>query len=230
MKKISTEIEIEKISQITKADEVELRLLEYLKKNAFKPGDSLPKELELAAKLGVSRNILREGLSRLRMIGMITTKKKTGMVLASPDILGSFEKVMDPLIIDQSTLQDIFELRLTLEMGLADILFIRKTKKAIDELERLAQNEKVFSDKYIFRIKNEIDFHSKIYQMTGNQTLQRFQSILLPIFGHLVNEEKIPHVGKVTHIDLVNLLRNGTREQFRKGMREHLEHHFSRVK
>ncbi len=125
MKKKFSEIDIEPVSHQTMADIVEMKLLAFLKKNAFKPGDALPKEMELAEALGVSRNILREALSRLRMLGMVDTKKRRGMVLSSPDILGSLEKVMDPLIIDENTLQDFLELRLAQEMGLADILFIR---------------------------------------------------------------------------------------------------------
>ncbi len=228
-KKIAT-IDIEPVSHQTMADIVELKLLAFLKKNAFKPGDALPKELELAEAMGVSRNILREALSRLRMLGMVDTKKRRGMVLASPDILGSLEKVMDPLIIDENTLQDFFELRLTLEMGLADILYIRKTRKDIAELEAIALAEKVRDKNDVaFRIKSEVEFHGKIYRMTGNHTMQRFQTMLLPIFGHLVSLEKKPAGGKVTHLDLVNLLKTGTREAFRKGMRAHLEHHFKRI-
>ena len=223
-------IEIERISQKTMVDVVEMKLLDFLKKNAFTPGDALPKEVELAKALGVSRNILREALSRLRMLGMVDTKKKRGMVFSSPDILGSLEKFMDPLIIDESTLQDLFELRLTLEMGLADILFIRKTKKDIAELEQIALAEKVRKKNDVaFRVKSEVEFHGKIYRMTGNNTMQRFQTMLLPIFGHLVSLEKKPVGGKVTHLDLVNLLKTGTREDFRKGMRDHLEHHFDRI-
>ena len=211
MKKMLSAIDIEPVSHQTMADIVELKLLAFLKKNAFKPGDALPKEMELAEALGVSRNILREALSRLRVLGMVDSKKRRGMVLTSPDILGSLEKVMDPLIIDQSTLQDFFELRLTLEMGLADILFIRKTEKDVAELEQIALAEKVRDKNDVaFRIKSEVEFHGKIYRMTGNHTMQRFQTMLLPIFGHLVTVEKKPAAAKVTHLDLVNLLKNGT--------------------
>ncbi len=223
-------IEIERINHKTMADVVETRLHEYLKKKSFKPGDPLPKEVELAEALGVSRNVLREALSRLRMLGMIETKKRRGMVLSRPDILGSLERVLDPMIIDDNTLQDIFELRLTLEMGLADILYLRKTKKDIEELEKIALSEKAMGAKPTFRIKNEIAFHGKIYQMTGNETLKRFQGMLLPIFGYLVALEKVPIIGKVTHLDLVNLLKNGTKEQFRQGMLKHLQHHFDKIK
>lgn len=230
MKKKLAAIDIEPVSYQTMADIVELKLLSFLKNNAFKLGDALPKEMELAEALGVSRNILREALSRLRTLGMVDTKKRRGMILTSPDILGSLEKVMDPLIIDESTLQDFFELRLTLEMGLADILFIRKTKKDIAELEQIALAEKEREKNDVaFRIKSEVEFHGKIYRMTDNHTMQRFQTMLLPIFGHLVTLEKKPSATKVTHLDLVNLLKNGTIEEFRKGMRDHLAPHFNRL-
>ena len=219
-----------KIAHKTMADIVEIRLREFLKKKSFKPGDALPKELELAESLGVSRNVVREALSRLRMLGMVETKKKRGMILSRPDILGSFERVLDPLIIDESTLQDIFELRLTLEMGLADMLYLRKTKKDVDELEKIAINQKVTGGRQTFRIKNEIAFHGKLYQMTGNSTMQRFQSMLLPVFGYLVSLEKKPIIGKVSHLDLVNILKTGSKEEFRQGMHSHLEHHFKKVR
>jgi len=222
--------ELGPIVQKTMADVVEIRLREYLKEKSFKPGDPLPKELEIAHSLGVSRNVVREALSRLRMLGMVETKKKRGMVLARPDILSSLERVLDPLIIGESTLQDIFEIRLTLEMGLADLLYLRKTKKDVDELEQIARNQKVTGGRQTFRIKNEIAFHGKIYQMTGNETLQRFQSMLLPVFGYLVSLEKVPIIGKVSHLDLVEILKHGTKEEFRQGMLQHLQHHFDKLK
>ena len=218
------------ISQRTMADVVEKELRDYLKKKLFKPGDALPSELELADALGVSRNVVREALSRLRMLGMIETKKRRGMILSTPDILGSFERVLDPLIIDDSTLQDIFELRLTLEMGLADILYLRKKKKDLAELEAIAKSQDASGKGQTFRINNEIAFHGKIYQMTGNETLMRFQNMLLPIFGYVISLEKVPQIGKVSHVDLVNILKDGTKEEFRQGMLEHLKPHFNRLR
>jgi Transcriptional regulators len=220
--------DLEPITSSTMADVVEVKLREYLKKKSFLPGDALPKELELAEALGVSRNVLREALSRLRMLGMVETKKKRGMVLARPDILGTFERVLDPLIIDKDTLQDIFELRLVLEMGLADLIYIRKTDKDIAELENIAKKEVNHDNS--FRIKNEIAFHGKLYEMSGNDTLKRFQIMLLPIFDYVVTLEKKPIMGKVNHMDLVQILKTGSKADFKKGMEAHLKPHFDRLK
>jgi len=212
----------------TMADQVEVKLRAYLKKKSFLPGDALPKEMELAEALGVSRNVLREALSRLRMLGMIETKKKRGMILAAPDILGTFERVLDPLIINKTTLQDIFELRLVLEMGLADLLYIRKTDKDIAELENIAKKE--VNKDYSFRIKNEIAFHGKLYEITGNDTLKRFQIMLLPIFDYVITLEQSQSPGTVNHMDLVDILKHGSKEDFQKGMQAHLQPHLNRLK
>ncbi|MCH5720047.1 FCD domain-containing protein [Niabella hibiscisoli] len=173
----------------------------------------------MAEALDVSRNVVREALSRLRMLGMIESRKKRGTILVEPDIMNGFERVMDPLLLDQRTLQDLFELRLVLEMGLADLLFARITDKGIAELEKIVEKE-VNKIQQPFRLKFEIDFHSKLYQMTGNDTFRRFQNILLPVFEYVVKEEQQltgkAKVGKVTHRDLLELIKKENRKIFAK--------------
>jgi GntR family transcriptional repressor for pyruvate dehydrogenase complex len=220
--------DIVRISSDTMTDVVELRLRDYFKKKLFKPGDALPKELELAEALGVSRNVVREALSRLRMLGMIESKKKRGMILASPDVLGAFERVLDPLIIAEETLQDLFELRLVLEMGMADVLFMNMTDKGLQELKQIVDNE-FKDDQQIFRIKNEIAFHGKLYEIAGNNTLKRFQNLLLPVFGYVLKLEKEFISGSVSHRGLVELLEKRNKDDFRQGMYEHLRPHFMRL-
>lgn len=154
------------------------------------------------------------------------------MLLAKPDILGAFERVLDPLILDEKTLQDLFELRLVLEMGLADLIYARKTASDIRELESIVDKE-VNKVQKPFRVKNEIAFHGKLYQMTGNDTFLRFQSMLLPVFEYVVDLEMKAkgraEVGKTTHRDLLEILKTGTAEDFRGAMKEHLKPHFDKL-
>ncbi|MGO1867329.1 MAG: FadR/GntR family transcriptional regulator [Sphingobacteriaceae bacterium] len=224
--------QMEKIESVTMADIVERRLLDYFKKNAFKPGDAIPKELELAEALDVSRNVVREALSRLKMLGMIESRKKRGMVLSEPDIFGGFERVLDPMILKQRTLQDLFELRMVLETGLADLLFLRKTAEDIVELEKILKKS-TNQDKASFKVKHEIAFHGKLYEMTGNATIMRFQKLLLPIFEYVVAEEEklhgVPPISDVRHSDLVDILKNGSPQAFKEAMRIHLSPHFDQL-
>jgi GntR family transcriptional regulator, transcriptional repressor for pyruvate dehydrogenase complex len=223
---------IERIANTTMADVVEKRLREYLKKNAIKPGDPIPKELELAEALQVSRNVVREALSRLKMLGMIESRKKRGMILSEPDIFGGFERVLDPLILEQRTLKDLFELRLVLELGLADLIFLRKTAKDIQDLEKIVQKSSN-NNTTSFKVKNEIAFHGKLYEMTGNHTIMRFQKLLMPIFEYVVAEEEKQgatySISQIKHSDLLEILKNGSADQFKDAMRTHLSPHFERL-
>ncbi|MEO9022486.1 MAG: FadR/GntR family transcriptional regulator [Ginsengibacter sp.] len=214
-------------------DKVEKSLVETLQQKKLKVGDSIPKELELAETLGVSRTVIREALLRLRMMGLIESKKKKGAVITSPDIFAIMGKSMNPHILDQDTLKEIFEIRLALEIGMADFLFKRKTKEDIEELKKIVRNEPKIADKHLFNISHEIAFHGKLYEITGNETMKKFQKMLLPVFDYVHHSgllgKEIPLKKFVSHKELVDILEKGTPELFRNSMRHHLENHFARI-
>lgn len=218
------EFPLEPLTSISMTDRVENILRAYLAENKFKPGDSLPNEIEIARQLSVSRNVVREALSRLRMLGMIEARPRRGMVMAQPDLLAGLEKVMNPLILSIDNLKDIFEMRLILEMGIAEFLFARKTKKDVAELEELVNNQK---DSFMPTKDEEVAFHSKLYEMAGNETFARFQTLLMPVFDYVFSEYydrgvvvEIPE--PVIHRDLVEILKSGNADDFRKAMYTHL--------
>lgn len=214
-------------------DKVEANLVELLQDRKLKTGDSIPKEIELAETLGVSRTVIREALSRLRMMGLIESKKKKGSVITSPDLFGIMSKSMNPHILDQDTLKEIFEIRLVLEIGMADFLFQRITKKDIDELKEIVSKEPMVTDQHLFNIEHEVAFHGKLYQITGNETLKKFQTMLLPVFDYVHHSgllKKQTLLKKfVSHKGLVDILENGSPELFRNAMRNHLSNHFERL-
>lgn len=212
------------LNSMSMTDRVENILREYFQENAFKPGDPLPNEVEIADKLNVSRNVVREALSRLRMLGMIESRTRRGMVMARPDILGGIERVLNPFILGKDTLKDIFELRLILEMGIAEFLFARKNQEEIEELEAIVERKSALPEP---TKEDEIEFHGKLYNMTGNETFKRFQILLLPVFEYVFEEytkkeKKIQVTRRVTHKDLLNVLKKGNPEKFREAMRVHL--------
>ena len=214
-------------------DKVEANLVELLQQRKLKVGDPIPKEIELAETLGVSRTVIREALLRLRMMGLIESKKKKGAVITSPDLFGIMSKSMNPHILDQDTLRDMFEIRLALDIGLADFIFHRITKKDIEELREIVSNEPPATEHHLFNIEHEIAFHGKLYEITGNETLKKFQHMLLPVFDYVHNSgllKKPASLKKfVSHKGLVDIIENGSPELFRNAMRNHLENHFARL-
>jgi GntR family transcriptional repressor for pyruvate dehydrogenase complex len=214
-------------------DKVESNLVELLKDRKLKVGDSIPKEIELAETLGVSRTVIREALLRMRTMGLIESKKKKGAVITSPDIFGIMSKSINPHVLDQETLKEMFELRLVLEIGMADLLYHRITKQDIAELYAIVADEPPATQYHVFNIEHEIRFHSKLYEISGNETMKKFQKMLLPIFDYVHNSGLLKKQSLlktfVSHKELVDLLENGTPDAFRVGMRGHLENHFVRI-
>ena len=231
MEKAEQLYKLQPIASLTMADQVETQLREYILRRAVKPGDSIPKETELAEALGVSRNVVREALSRLRMLGMIESRKKRGMILTQPDVMKGLERILHPTMLDINIRKQLFELRLVLEVGLGDLLFARKTESQLKKLDLIVDREQR-ANTQIERIRCEVDFHSTLYEMAGNDTLKRFQTILMPVFEYVVEyESKLEHtsVGSVTHSDLVKILYGNKADEYPNAMRKHLAPHFDHL-
>lgn len=233
MNLVSLKDSLKAVDNTSLVDKVEGSLVELLQEKKLKVGDAIPKELELAQALGVSRTVIREALLRLRMMGLIESKKKKGAVITSPDLFGIMSKSMNPHILDQDTLKEMFEIRLVLEIGMADFLFQRIKKEDLEELKEIVSKEPPVTDYHLFNIDHEIAFHGKLYEITSNETMKKFQKMLLPIFDYVHNSgllKKQPMLKKfVSHKGLVDILENGSPELFRNGMRNHLENHFARL-
>lgn len=226
---------IKPLKNLSLVDKVEIRLLQFFKENNLKPGDAIPKETDFAEALGVSRTVIREALLRLRTIGIIESKKRRGMTLTNPDIAVNLEKIMNPEFLTDEDLKNLFDLRLVLEMGMIDFLFHFKTEKDVEELEKIvaSQEEKNYK-KEGFSLEKEVAFHGKLYEISKNTTLMKFQNVLLPVFEYIykqqiLDENKTTNLkNTVTHRELVEILKTNNSEAFRKALRAHLEPHFSR--
>lgn len=225
--------DIKAIDTRSLVDRVEMHLIETLIQKGFKVGDTIPKEVELADALGVSRTVIREALARLKMIGLIESKKHKGAVMTNPDLLALLEKRMIPQVLDDATLREVFELRLMLEIGMADFIMERVTKKDIEELKEIVANEPDLSSTLQFQVEHEIKFHGKLYEISGNETLKKFQKMLLLAFEYVQNsgllKKEVAIKKYVSHKGLVDIIEHGSAEMLRNGMRNHLENHFARI-
>lgn len=225
------------IDTSTLVDKVENRIIELLLDKKLKVGDAMPKELELAETLRVSRTVIREALMRLKVMGIVTSKKKKGTVITSPDLTSVLEKSMKPEILNPLTLKEMFEMRLSLEIGMADFIIQRVTADDIKDLKNIVKLEKKYqisghtnSEKsMVFNAEYEALFHGKLYEITNNNTLKNFQNLLLPIFSYVIQRlpKKIEeNVNFTSHAELITLIEKSDAHALRDGIRQHLDSHF----
>ncbi|NQD70874.1 FadR family transcriptional regulator [Sphingobacterium shayense] len=214
-------------------DKVEHRLMEYIKENQLKVGDVLPKELDLSDSFGVSRTVIREALLRLKTIGLIESKKHKGAVICNPDVLGPLRKVFHPAILDHTTLKDMFEMRLALEVGMADFIVNKITEEDIVELEGIAKEIVSGDTAAPWQVNDEIRFHGKLYSISQNKVLLELQELLIPIFQYVHQssflERPIVKGDFISHEELVEVLKKRDAEAYRKAIRQHLNNHFARI-
>ena len=214
-------------------DKVEFYLIDLFIRKKLNPGDVIPKEMELASSLRVSRTVIRETLNRLKTMGLIESVKHKGTVIKSPDLSEILQKTLIPNILDPNTLKDIFEMRLVIEVGMADLITRRATKEDISELYEIIKDEISPSKDTLFDIDHEVQFHGKLYDITRNDTLRGFQKMLLPVFnyayssGLILKHQDTQHF--FSHKELVDVLRKGDAGRFAQAMRMHLENHYSRL-
>lgn len=223
--------QLKPIGNLSLVDQVEMRLRTYFIDENLQPGDPLPKESELADAMGVSRTALREALARLKTLGLIESKRNRGIILTQPDILGGLERVLEPTFLDTNTLQDVFELRLVLELGISELLFLRKTPENIERLEEIVLREEQTDDRLI-KTRCDADFHAVLYKMSGNNTILRFQKMLQPIFNYVYSgaiESRSEVKNPVTHRHLLDALKYENSARFREKMKIHLQVYFDTI-
>lgn len=135
---------------------------------AWKVGERIPKEAELAEMLQVGRNTVREAIRVLSHARLLEVRQGDGTyVRASVDSAEVMRRVA------RASLLDHFEMRAVLEAAAARIAAERRTDEDIERLSRLleARGE---ADDAIDRntfVDNDAAFHLAIAQASHNQAL-----------------------------------------------------------
>lgn len=114
--------------------QVARRIMRSIVSGGLKPGESLPNERDLAASLGVARPTIREAIRALQMMRVLTVRQGGATLVSelSPEsLIEPFELMCHAGALDLAAL---FEVRLTLEVGIARAAAARITS---DELQAI---------------------------------------------------------------------------------------------
>lgn len=174
--------------------------------------------------------MLREALSRFKMTGMIVSRTKKGMVLGEPSLLGGMKRCINPLLMNESTLRDILEFRVALEIGISGNIFRNLTDADIEELEQIVEMSQVIGNNKYAPV-SEHRFHTKLYEITGNHIITEFQNIIYPVldfvkeqsrdFFEPIERELNENSEPVTHRHLLEFIKRGDLEGYKHAIVEH---------
>lgn len=132
-------------------------LRQSILRGELEPGERLM-EIHLADRLGVSRTPIREAIRKLELEGLVVMIPRRGAIVAS---------------ITEKDLQDVLEVRRTLEIMAAEIACDRITPEQLAELADAGREFRKLkdSDDYTSLAAADVRFHDIIYAATDNQRL-----------------------------------------------------------
>jgi len=152
----------------------------HIREHALLPGATLPSEAELAAAAGVSRNVVREalrGLAALRLIDIGNGRR--------PRVAPVDESVIS-LMIDHSvytrqiTIQQILDVRRTIELRTVALAALRRTDAEAAEIENIARGMQASFGRPAETMELDIAFHEYIARVSRN-----------PLFALLVGSFRV---------------------------------------
>ncbi|MGW1225783.1 FadR/GntR family transcriptional regulator [Streptomyces sp. NPDC001478] len=152
-------------------DEAIEKIKEMIVSGALRPGDRLPKESELAAELGLSRNSLREAVRALSLIRILDVRQGDGTYVTSLDpqlLLEALSFVVD--FHRDDTVLEFLAVRRILEPAATAMAALRIEEERIDALA--AQLDALGAHPSVEElVAGDLEFHRSIVSASGNAVL-----------------------------------------------------------
>jgi DNA-binding FadR family transcriptional regulator len=183
--------------------------------NSLQAGDRLPSEPDLAASLGVSRNVVRQALSSLEAVGIVRSEHGRGTFVAE---IGSTSNVWQHLDfwldIENLDQQDYVETRSVFDAGVLQLAMRNATEEDLARLEavvdRMAEAPQE-PPRAEFQRQHDA-FHQALLEATHNRFLAGLTIILYRFLWHTAahapNVRLVPPADQIrSHRELVAGLR-----------------------
>jgi len=182
------------------SDEVLAVLVDAIRGGLYEPGDALPSERDLAARLNVSRKVLRDAIETLRAEGIVSVRRGSGggTTIAS---LENLTRVCASIQGEtRASLRSLLEMRRPLECAAAVWAAERATDAHIESLRRLVAMLDELYERPMEFWEADIRFHFALADISGNTYCATF---LREIFNRLsVLRQQFPYA-HVPHAEAV---------------------------
>lgn len=164
------------------SDDVAQRILTAIDSGEFKPGDRLPTEPVLAQMLGVGRTSVREGIGKLRMLGVVEVRRGLGTFICDNARTDPQLAFLQWTAEHHYRIIDLFEVRMALEATAASLACARATAAELRALEKAAKDHVAAhqSDDLVNLVSTDQAFHVALVTCSHNNALRHVYDILVP--------------------------------------------------
>ena len=199
------------------------------------PGAQLPTEQALAQTFGVSRNVIREAIARLRSEGRVWSQQGRGAFVS--------DKPHAPVLTIEhdgrggaEAFASLFELRGILEVEAAALSAARRRDDDLDAMRAAlgAMGEAIYGS--TAWLKADLDFHRVVAVSTGNGYVAQFLGVVadsirdsILVSGNKHGSDALSRATLGEHEAILRAIEAGDAAEARRAMAHHLENASRRV-
>jgi GntR family transcriptional regulator, transcriptional repressor for pyruvate dehydrogenase complex len=163
-------------------------LQQMILRGGLKPGDRLPSQRELSLQLGVSRPSLREAMSVLETMGLITIRVGSGAYVAAPEDRAPLWRFSD-----RCSPRDVYEARYGLESYAAklaartvDSAGVARLAACVKDMRLALHNQDIGG-----MAAADAQFHDLLFELCGNPVLA---GMYRPVRDLMVETQRLPMI------------------------------------
>ncbi len=198
---------------------------QLIRDGGYQPGDALPSQRDLAEQLGVSRASLREALSSLSALGLVSVQPGKGVFVQEPP--APAPSFAWPYA-EQVSAVDTFQLRYALEGFAAGLAALYLSAADIDELEANveAMRQELRAGHFDSAARLDFAFHQRLLEASGNRAMLQVITASQDIF---LESQKLPFIRPERametwqeHRKILRQLARGNQAGAQRAMQEHI--------
>ena len=163
---------------------VSRKIQQLIFEGKLKKGDKLPSERELAKQFGISRNILREALRSLSLLGLIESRQGDGNYITADFDIGLLTPLSLLFKLENGNIYDVVIMRYVLDVQAAKMAAFKSSNEDLATLRDIVNKTKPPLSKSEL-VDLEIAFHTELSRLSNNMLMHRFTQAIF----HLMKEQ-----------------------------------------
>ncbi len=168
---------------------------DYIMRHQLRPGDLLPSEAELSREIGVSRNVIREAIKSMELMGMVEACPGRGTEVREFSLDFIFQHALFfRMAEDGNLVRQMFDIRKTLELGYMRQAFDRIRPEDIAQMREIVGHMRSSWEESGAFAREDRQFHQTLYASVGNPVLMSLLNAIWAVDMGYQLEEKLPHL------------------------------------
>jgi len=198
-------------------------LQQLILRGGLRPGDRLPSQRELSLQLGVSRPSLREAMTMLETMGLVTIRVGSGAYVASAEGRAPLWRFSD-----RCSPRDVYEARYGLESyaaklvaRMADAQGVARLAACVEAMRAALGNQDI-----VAMADADARFHDLLFELCGNPVLA---GMYRPVRDLMVETQRLPMIRWTRledtlreHVDLLAKIRARNAAAAERSMKHHI--------